>query len=317
MAKQELLKTCEDFRHCFVMPRGDRSLAAVLSDEAIATNMQLITPIVRQLAEALQFVHSRGIVHGDCKPLNFLRVGELWKLIDFDAAVRVGEPMGGKCSTAFIPPERISVTAEGKAVVKGATARDEEKENEDEGEVEEDAFAARFSVDSWGLGVVVYRMCTGFRLFNEDHNNNVDQKTLMLLAGWDSILKAEKLAEVQDPLAKNLLARLLQRDPLRRPQNMGQVLAHPFLSGKRAARLQGQAAKFDVFLSYRVDADADLAQELYEILVGMGLKVLYCLCRAWQTSSGWLLTFYVLSFGELVLSSGSFTTQNIAFPSQN
>ena len=54
---------------------------------------------------------------------------------------------------------------------------------------------------------------------------------------------------------------------------MPQVLAHPFLSGKKATRLFGETAEFDVFLSYRKQSDENHAQLLYTKLTDAGLKV--------------------------------------------
>ena len=54
-------------------------------------------------------------------------------------------------------------------------------------------------------------------------------------------MKAEKLADVTDKLARNLLSQMLHKlhkDPLQRP-SLARVLAHPFLSGRMVARLVG------------------------------------------------------------------------------
>ena len=53
---------------------------------------------------------ARGCSAGDLKPLNAVRVaakgGELWKLIDLDAAARIGVGhLGLKSSTVYAPPE--------------------------------------------------------------------------------------------------------------------------------------------------------------------------------------------------------------------
>ena len=51
------------------------------------------------------------------------------------------------------------------------------------------------------------------------------------------------------------------------------VLDHPFLSGKNPTRLSGNDALFDLFLSYRVAADAKFVEMFYDILTKLGLKV--------------------------------------------
>ena len=60
--------------------------------------------------------------------------------------------------------------------------------------------------------------------------------------------------------------------------SLHQVLAHPFLSGRKVARMVGEKPKFDVFLSYRVDADGGSTvlkhvEKLYHLLIAKGLTV--------------------------------------------
>jgi hypothetical protein len=65
---------------------------------------------------------------------------------------------------------------------------------------------------------------------------------------------------------------MLSKDPQHRP-SLDRVLAHPFLSLKRVARLVGERAKFDLFLSYRVNSDVALAEKIYDALTATGLNV--------------------------------------------
>jgi hypothetical protein len=51
------------------------------------------------------------------------------------------------------------------------------------------------------------------------------------------------------------------------------VLAHPFLSNKSVVRLVGDKPLFDVFLSYRVNADFQHVEKLYHMLTDEGLRV--------------------------------------------
>jgi hypothetical protein len=107
------------------------------------------------------------------------------------------------------------------------------------------------------------------------------------LHDFDDALKRKKLQKIrndaskkdfsransQSPsLARNLVSQLLSKDPSRRPL-MDQVLDHPFLSGRSAPRLLGQDAEFDVFISYRVRSDGDIAKLIYERLTESGVKV--------------------------------------------
>ena len=51
------------------------------------------------------------------------------------------------------------------------------------------------------------------------------------------------------------------------------MLAHPFLTGRKAARMIGESAEFDVFISYRVQSDLEHAEMIYDKLTAAGLKV--------------------------------------------
>ena len=83
--------------------------------------------------------------------------------------------------------------------------------------------------------------------------------------------------QVPDRLARHLISQLLSRDPAARPPARA-VLAHPFLTGRPPTRLPGDAAEFDVFLSYRVSSDSELARALYRYLAGP------CELRVWFIS---------------------------------
>jgi hypothetical protein len=135
----------------------------------------------------------------------------------------------------------------------------------------------------------------------QDDNLSFDPSeddNLFLLAEWSAALKARKLQRVVDPLARNLLSQMLQKDPRRRPTLM-KILAHPFIAAsKKAAAGQSNVASagtaasswkittaagggnsteekkaFDVFLSYRRNVDFEHAEIMYKLLTAKGLKV--------------------------------------------
>ena len=109
-------------------------------------------------------------------------------------------------------------------------------------------------------------------MFLANDEGNLDQKHLQYLYDWTDAYKSERLEKVADPHARNLVSRLLMKDPSKRPDT-SHVLAHPFFSGKRAARMIGEEAEYDVFLSYRVNSDSHHCELLYEMMTKRGLKV--------------------------------------------
>ena len=54
---------------------------------------------------------------------------------------------------------------------------------------------------------------------------------LHLLHGWDDRVKAQKLEKITDAKARNMVSRLLSRDPQQR-MTMAAALVHPFVSGR-------------------------------------------------------------------------------------
>ena len=128
------------------------------------------------------------------------------------------------------------------------------------------------SYDMWSAGVIFFELCAGEPLFLSDEADNIDTESLILLESWNNDLKRKKLLKVSDPYARHLLSQLLQKNPSRRPLTK-RVLAHPFLTGKKAQRLVGEKAEYDVFISYRVLSDSHHAERLYNLLTKKGLKV--------------------------------------------
>ena len=78
--------------------------------------------------------------------------------------------------------------------------------------------------------------------------------------------------EISNLEARNLVSQMLTKDPMKRPR-MSQVLAHPFLTGRKAPRMLGESTEFDVFISYSVQSDLEHAELIYDKLTEAGLRV--------------------------------------------
>jgi hypothetical protein len=52
-----------------------------------------------------------------------MKVGKDWKLIDLDAAAKIGEKAGLKSSTGYVPPELLILSSTGEACVRDPTTR--------------------------------------------------------------------------------------------------------------------------------------------------------------------------------------------------
>lgn len=101
---ENVLHVKQEFKFGLVMPAANRSLQAVYdSERPLIANVR---KIMLEIGLALQHCHSKGIVHGDLKMLNVLRVGESFRLIDLDSACKVDTDFhAAKFSSGVLPPE--------------------------------------------------------------------------------------------------------------------------------------------------------------------------------------------------------------------
>ena len=82
----------------------------------------------------------------DLKPLNIMKVDEDWKLIDLDAAAKIGGKAGLKSSTGYVPPELLILSSAGEASVRDPDHAD--------------ALTAEPSFDLWSFGALLYLLIT-------------------------------------------------------------------------------------------------------------------------------------------------------------
>eukprot|EP00808_Paulinella_micropora_P024284 g51977.t1 len=164
--------------------------------------------VIYRLADALSYLHQRGVVHRDVKPENVLLVyGQMptdVKLTDFGAAKHLHNPqdtMHSSCgSPSYVAPEILRMEAYGAAV------------------------------DIWSLGVILYRLLSGTLPFTKG-----DGGFPQLFAG---IKKGEYSFPVEqwgniDPEAKeggprHLICRCLTLDPSIRI-TAKEILTHPWI----------------------------------------------------------------------------------------
>ena len=118
----------------------------------------------------------------------------------------------------------------------------------------------------------LFVVLVGEPLFLANSADDIDNSQLLRIATFDDEWMENKLSKISDALARNMVSQLLNFDPTLRPTTE-QIFMHPFLTGRTVARMIGEAATFDVFLSYRVASDAHNAELLYDLLTSRGLKV--------------------------------------------
>ncbi len=244
----------------FVMPHCDCSLEHALCTENFAgISADLVRSTAKQLATALMHLHHMGVVHGDIKPKNVCRFRGAWKLIDLDAASSVGGMAGSKIMIgqmpANMPPELASRVFRANFPANAIRAKLAEESHGDARVVWEECLGvveeldqagldpsvctlsdAAPSLDMWGLGLILYRLVTAFRLLNSDENDELDESQLRDLVLWRGIDRSELRRKVfakaepgtvacsEKDAAVELIAACLHPDPEKRPQTAQELL---------------------------------------------------------------------------------------------
>jgi len=170
---KELPPEYADYPFGIVMPAAERNLMDVLLKERV--DLALGKTMFASFARALGHLHDRGLIQGDFKPGNVVRMPDgTWILIDMDGAVRIGDPIGAKgLSTAFMPPEACHV--QGDEVV--FRVRREGAPYE--------VLEAHPTLDLWSFFVVLYRVVVHRPLLEADDRDNLRSKREeMTLATW-------------------------------------------------------------------------------------------------------------------------------------
>jgi eukaryotic-like serine/threonine-protein kinase len=164
--------------------------------------------IARQIAEALEEAHEKGIVHRDLKPGNVKTTSEgKVKVLDFGLAKAwTGEP-ASMTSSSDSPTLAHTGTIAGLIVGTAAYMSPEQARGK----------AVDRRTDIWAFGVVLCEMLTGRRLFDGETTTDVLAAVVGQRIGLED-LPAETPVSI-----RRLLARCLERDPLRRLRDIGEA----------------------------------------------------------------------------------------------
>jgi serine/threonine protein kinase len=241
--RDEARHLMSEYPYAIQMPLADRNLNEIIVSERLAEEpLDVIRQNSRKILNMIQELHKAGVVHGDVKPKNVVRVDRTLMLIDLDMSIKVGslEPVAHadkekfSGSTAYASPELHRWMAQNIYL----QSLDDTYAGDESSPL--DKLVTPYQIDLWSFAVTMYEMASGSPLFQ----NSYDRATptaLAKLKNWtgldeEHVSQIESLHGAAESAAlRDVLLWALDANASSRPQSVAELCEHAFFDPRGGA----------------------------------------------------------------------------------